>query len=106
MDFRQLKWAGQQKEKEDSMRRLKTISEEFLQEEKVVGEKLVLQMLLGSWKLFAPSQYLLPSQIASFFSRLSILSHNPRQQQTEDKDLESARQMIEVVEAIDTVNSS
>ncbi|CAG2245178.1 unnamed protein product [Mytilus edulis] len=57
-------------------------------------------------KLFAPSQYLLPSQIASFFSRLSILSHNPRQQQTEDEDLESAIQMIEVIEAIDTVNSS
>jgi len=59
-------------------------------------------------KMFSPEQYLLPSQVASFFSRLSLLSRNPMQQtqqKVEDEDLESAIQMIDIVEAMNSVNS-
>ena len=59
--------------------------------------------------MFSPEQYLLPSQVASFFSRLSLLSRNPTQQtqhKIEDEDLESAIQMIYVVEAMNSVNSN
>jgi len=55
--------------------------------------------------MFSPEQYLLPSQIASFYSRLSLLFRNPTQQTVEDEDLESAIQMIDVVEAMNYVNS-
>ena len=60
-------------------------------------------------KMFSPEQYLLPSQVASFFSRLSLLSRNPThqtQQKIEDEDLESTFQMIDVVEAMNSVNSN
>lgn len=55
-------------------------------------------------KMFRPDECLQPSQIASYFSRLSVLSHGPRQPIVEDEDLDSVLNLIDTIDAINVVN--
>ncbi|CAG2210475.1 unnamed protein product [Mytilus edulis] len=57
-------------------------------------------------KMFQPDECLQPSQIASFFSRLCVMTRNTRPQQTlDDEDLEPALNLIDAMEAMDVLNS-
>ncbi|XP_063436491.1 uncharacterized protein LOC134717922 [Mytilus trossulus] len=57
-------------------------------------------------KMFQPEKCLQPSQIASFFSRLCVMTRNTRPQQTlDDEDLEPALNLIDAMEAMDVLNS-
>lgn len=57
-------------------------------------------------KMFQPEECLQPSQIASFFSRLCVMTRNTRPQQTlDDEDLEPALNLIDAMEAMDVLNS-
>ena len=58
-------------------------------------------------KMFRPDQCLQPSQITSYFSRLAVQSRVPssnKRQKYDDDDLESVLNMMDALEAIETLN--
>lgn len=55
-------------------------------------------------KIFQSDQYLQPSQISSFFSRLSVLARTTKKEVINDDDLEFVQAMIVVNEALNSVN--
>lgn len=56
-------------------------------------------------KMFSPEEYLQPSQISSFFSRMCVMARNSKQQTIDDEDLAPALTLIDTMEAMDIINS-